>query len=77
MKKFTFKVTRVENYEAKIEIEAESEQTAREILDVELHQDPIHCKKNTYTGALEAVELIQSGNSFFTHGSEHILIQSI
>jgi len=26
MKKFTFKVTRVENYEAKIEIEAESEQ---------------------------------------------------
>gem|GEM_PF-5564251 len=30
MKRFTFKVTRIENYEAKIEIEAENEQAARE-----------------------------------------------
>ncbi len=57
MKKFTFEVTRMENYEAKIEIEAENEQAAREILESELYQDPIHRRKNTYTGARETIEI--------------------
>lgn len=58
MKKYLFEVTVVEEYYDKIEIEAENEEQAREKLQLDLDEDAITERRNTYNGGSENIELV-------------------
>lgn len=51
MQKFIYDVTTTETYKARIEVEAESQEQAKEILDAQLEEHPLSERRNTFDGS--------------------------